>query len=350
MIPTPMLSRIAAPMVNQSDLSFRTLVQRYGATLVYTQMLKPDALLNDQEYLEFHLRDLTMNPACSERPVVVQLCGNDAETIVRAGRKLQNYCDGIDLNLGCPQEGAFDGHFGAYLLGQKDWPLVEEIVSAMSNSFTVPVAAKLRLCQPAPKTLDLAQNLEACGASWLTLHARTVSSRKRRHGAADLSQVKRLKDNLSLPVVSNGNVRVWNDLEENLKETGADGLMVAENTSRESVVLFANKVPDPVDISLEYLQICKEYPRTATLSMITTHIRHFIDFQCHRRPWYCKFRPALSACKTIDDVDRLLRIKIERWRGKTPRLLADFDEDHSDEDLEDEAEPAVDDFGSLFLE
>jgi tRNA-dihydrouridine synthase 1 len=153
-----------------------------------------------------------------------------------------------DLNLGCPQEAAFDGHFGAYLLGQKDWPLVEQIgmtclsvciclvfdiapgliVSAMSESFTVPVAAKLRICHPAPKTLDLAQKLEACGAPWLTLHARTVAPRKRRHGAADLSQVKRLKDNLSLPVVSNGNVRVWSDLEENLKATGADGLMVAE--------------------------------------------------------------------------------------------------------------------------
>ncbi|KAJ6595572.1 FMN-linked oxidoreductase [Mycena vulgaris] len=340
-----MLSRIAAPMVNQSDLPFRTLVQRYGATLAYTQMLKSDALLNDQEYLEFHLRDLTMNPASLERPVVVQLCGNDPETVVRAGRTIQNYCNGIDLNLGCPQQVAFDGHFGAYLLGQKDWPLVEQIVSAMSESFTVPVAAKLRICQAAPKTLDLAQRIEACGASWLTLHARTVAPRKRRHGAADLSQVKRLKDNLSLPVVSNGNVRGWNDLEENLKATGADGLMVAE-TLLGNPCLFANKVPDPVDISLEYLEICREYPGTATLPIITTHVRHFIDFQCHRRPWYRKFRPALNACKTLDEVDRLLRVKVERWRGRVPKL-AEADEDPSDEENEVEV---VEDFGSLFLE
>lgn len=262
LVPTA-LSRIAAPMVNQSDLPFRTLVQRYGATLAYTQMLKPECLLNDQEYLEFHLRDLTMNPSSLERPVIVQLCGNDPGIITQAGRKLQGYCEGIgarllentsvrgitdaaqDLNLGCPQQVALDGHFGAYLLGKKDWPLVEEIgaffvvrspfcppslssVSAMSRSFTVPVAAKLRLCQPAPQTLDLAQRLEACGASWLTLHARTVAPRRRRHGAADLTQVKRLKDNLKLPIISNGNVRVYEDIEENLKATGADGLMVAE--------------------------------------------------------------------------------------------------------------------------
>ncbi|KAF7344411.1 FMN-linked oxidoreductase [Mycena sanguinolenta] len=344
-----MLSRIAAPMVGQSDLPFRTLVQRYGATLAYTQMLRPDLILNNQEYLEFHLRDLTMNPSSSERPVVVQLCGNDPDTVVQAGRKLQTYCQGIDLNLGCPQKAAMDGHFGAYLLGQKDWPLVEEIVAAMSNSFIVPTATKLRLCQPASKTLELAQRLESCGTSWVTLHARTVAPNRRRHGAADLSQVKRLKDNLNIPVVSNGNVRVWNDLEENLKTTGADGtfhstlagfqtadphlisgLMIAE-TLLGNPCLFANKVPDPVDISLEYLAICRDYPGTASFLMITTHIRHFVDFQCHRRPWYHKFRSALNACTTLDDLERLLRVKVERWRGRVPRPMDEDDSD--DEDL-----------------
>ncbi|KAF8205446.1 FMN-linked oxidoreductase [Mycena galopus ATCC 62051] len=339
-----MLSRIAAPMVNQSDLPFRTLVQRYGATLAYTQMLKPDLILNDQEYLEFHLRDLTMNPSCPERPVVVQLCGNDPESVVQAGRKLQTYCEGIDLNLGCPQKAASDGHFGAYLLGQKDWRLVEEIVTAMSNSFTVPTAAKLRMCQPASNTLDLAQRLEACGVSWLTLHARTVAPNRRRHGAADLSQVKALKDNLSVPVVSNGNVRVWNDLEENLKTTGADGLMVAE-TLLGNPCLFANQTPDPVDISLEYLAICRDYPGTASLSVVTTHIRHFIDFQCHRRSWYRKFRTALSTCATLDEIETLLRIKVERWRGRVPRPLGEEEDSDGGGPVE-----IVDDFGSLFLE
>jgi tRNA-dihydrouridine synthase 1 len=98
----------------------------------------------------------------------------------------------------------------------------------MSHSLTVPISAKLRLCQPAPKTLDLALRLEACGASWITLHARTVSARRRRHGAADLAEVKRLKDNLCVPVISNGNVRVWSDLDKNRLYTGADGLMVGE--------------------------------------------------------------------------------------------------------------------------
>jgi tRNA-dihydrouridine synthase 1 len=167
-------------------------------------------------------------------------------------------------------------------------------VSGMSHSLTVPVAAKLRLCQPAPKTLDLAQSLEARGASWITLHARTVSARRRRQGEADLYEVKRLKDHMHIPIISNGNVRVWADIQDNLQFTGADGVMIGESLlgnpwsvtsfapkTHDSTYhsLFANAVPDPVDISLEYLGVCRDYPGTATIPNIQTHIRHFIDFQ-----------------------------------------------------------------------
>lgn len=87
---------ITAPMVGQSDLPFRVLCRRHGATLAYTQMLMPDKLLNEQEYLEYHLKDLkTSTDLGLEQPVVVQLCGNNAESIVKAGRMLQNHCQGI---------------------------------------------------------------------------------------------------------------------------------------------------------------------------------------------------------------------------------------------------------------
>ena len=85
-------------MVNQSDLPFRILVRRYGATATYTQMYNPHSLLNDPQYLEYHIRDLGSRTAGSgnhERPVVAQLWGNDPDIVVQAGRKLQGYCDAI---------------------------------------------------------------------------------------------------------------------------------------------------------------------------------------------------------------------------------------------------------------
>jgi len=97
------LSLIAAPMINQSDLPFRLLTRRHGATLTYTQMLEPHKLLHDRDYLDFHLRDLQL---CRDgyddlgmlgRPVVVQLCGNDPDIVIKAGRQVQELCDAIGV-------------------------------------------------------------------------------------------------------------------------------------------------------------------------------------------------------------------------------------------------------------
>ncbi|KZT70037.1 FMN-linked oxidoreductase [Daedalea quercina L-15889] len=346
---TTTLANIAAPMVNQSDLPYRLLVRRYKTSLVYTQMLLPEKILNDPDYLGFHLRGLG---ELEDRPVVVQFCGNNPETVVQAARKVQANCDAIgaclprlhtyklneghcqrsraDLNLGCPQEAARDAHYGAYLLGQKDWPLVEDIVSSMSNSLIVPVSAKLRLCQPASATVHLVQRLEHAGASWITLHARTVSARRRRQGAADLDQVRLLKEALSVPVVSNGNVRTWEDVEQNRTYTGADGIMVGE-TLLGNPCLFANTVPDPVSISHEYIDICREHLDTATMQTMQTHIRHFVDHQCGRRPWFNKFRAALARCQSLDDLEDVLK-KVERWRGRSVSSESPTDTEKDDED------------------
>lgn len=155
---------------------------------------------------------------------------------------------GADLNLGCPQDIAREEHFGAYLLGKKDWPLVQGIgehppperrpgfpelmichtVSSLSHSLCVPVSAKLRLCSPVSSTFTLATNLQASGAAFLALHARHPSARRRRQGAADLSVVKSLVEGLDIPVISNGNVRTWNDVLHNKNYTGASGVMVGE--------------------------------------------------------------------------------------------------------------------------
>lgn len=95
-------------MINQSDLAFRILTRRYGATLTYTQMLHPDKLVYDQDYLEHHI--LNMDPPETPdligstvghgdlqlgKPVVAQVCGNDVQKIVEACKKIVGHCDAI---------------------------------------------------------------------------------------------------------------------------------------------------------------------------------------------------------------------------------------------------------------
>ena len=90
------LDFIAAPMVNQSDVPFRLLVREHGCTLAYTQMLLPHRLISDCEYHDLHLHDLQRGWTTDlGRPVVVQLAGNDPESLVRAAKEVSPWADGI---------------------------------------------------------------------------------------------------------------------------------------------------------------------------------------------------------------------------------------------------------------
>jgi len=163
-------------------------------------------------------------------------------------------------------------------------------------------------------TLTLATNLQASGAAFLALHARHPSARRRRQGAADLSVVKTLVESLDIPVISNGNVRTWDDVLHNKNYTGASGVMVGE-TLLDNPHLFGGTLPDPVSVSLEYLDLCRMYSGSATLKTIQTHIRHFVEHQCQHRPWFPQFRTKLGQTTSLDEIEALLNVKVRRWRG-----------------------------------
>jgi tRNA-dihydrouridine synthase 1 len=103
---------VTAPMINQSDLAFRVLTRQYGATLTYTQMLHPDKLMYNQDYLEHHILNMdppgTLDLADPDagngdlglgKPVVAQVCGNDVQKIVEACKKIVGHCDAIGPSL-----------------------------------------------------------------------------------------------------------------------------------------------------------------------------------------------------------------------------------------------------------
>ncbi len=105
-------------------------------------------------------------------------------------------------------------------------------VSGLSNNLSVPVSVKLRLCSPPSQTQVLAERLQCAGAFHIALHARFPNLKHRRHGPAQLEYVRELKQALHIPVISNGNVRTFDDVQRNLEDTGADGILVAEELLR----------------------------------------------------------------------------------------------------------------------
>ena len=131
--------RIVAPMVGGSELAFRLLCRRHGATAAYTPMMEAARFVEDAafraQYLQTHAED---------RPLVAHFCGNDPGVVGRACAlaAATGGVDAVDLNLGCPQRVAFAGHYGSYLMREEDRDLVKRIVAAMRRSVPRDVAVQ----------------------------------------------------------------------------------------------------------------------------------------------------------------------------------------------------------------
>ena len=269
---------VAAPMVGASDLAFRLLCRRHGATLCYTEMLCADRLLDDSDYLESKFLSQTH---ALDRPLIVQLCGNEATVLAAAAKLVAPHCDGVDLNLGCPQKRAQERLEGAFLCDPEHWPRVFGIVRAMATALSdhapvpLPVTCKIRLLDAdvasgrsaLEQTIAFARGLVDAGCSLLAIHGRGRGTPgKRRAGAADLSAVAAIVAALpATPVLTNGNVRRPSDVAAALRRTGAAGAMVGEELLIYPA-LFAAGTPDAPSLparralALEYVALAQEHP------------------------------------------------------------------------------------------
>lgn len=275
-------------MVDQSDLPFRILVARHGATMVYTQMIWADRFLSDLRYHEFHLNDVKawckrkeVEQALAKISLIVQLGGNDDQKLLTTAKCFEPWCDGIDLNMGCPQTHALQNGYGASLLFRKNHHQAISIVSSLSAHLTVPVSVKLRL-NDTSELCQLARSLEQAGASWITLHPRFISCRRRRKGSPFLKFVEELKQAVKVPVISNGGVRSYLDFDKNLKETGADGLMVGEPLLTNPFIFEGDKPLDVISFGTEYMQLCEQFGEMVSLYSVQRHFDWILKVPSHQ--------------------------------------------------------------------
>jgi tRNA-dihydrouridine synthase 1 len=217
-------------MVGASELAFRLLCRRYGADVCYTPMMSARAFAQDESY-----RAAEFQTCPWDRPLVCHFSANCPEDFAAAARAAVPYCDAIDLNLGCPQRTAYVGHFGSYLLDPKDRELVCDMIRAAvaATNNELPVCCKIRLLDTVEESTELCRQLERAGVSWIAVHARYRASWERhgpgaRDGPALLDQVAVIKKKVGIPIIANGNVVSFRDVEANLTLTGADAIMSAE--------------------------------------------------------------------------------------------------------------------------
>lgn len=259
---------IAAPMVEHSEAAFRYLVRRHGTHLAYTQMIHSGRFAPEKAD-KFREQRFDGTGEEEDRPLIVQFCGNDPDTVVQAARHVEDRVDAVDLNLGCPQKIARKGDYGAFLLPRPD--LCEKIVSVMSRELAVPVTVKIRALENDQDTLDLVRRLEGAGAQLLTVHGRTVRQAKTQQGMANWDIIRQVKEAVSIPVVGNGGVRTRADAEQLLEVTGADAVMSSEGLLEDPSLFDRDSTPlDDLEgvevahrilsLSAEYMELTRRFP------------------------------------------------------------------------------------------
>src|SRR5574344_1058504 len=211
-----------APMEDVTDIGFRMLCKRFGASMVYTEFVSAEALVRS---IKSTMTKLTISD--EERPVGIQIYGRDVESMVEAAKIVEEARpDVIDLSFGCPVKKVAGKGAGAGML--KNIPLLLDITREVVKAVNTPVTVKTRLGWDQNNLIitELAERLQDCGIQALTIDGRTRSQMYT--GAADWSLIGEVKNNprIHIPIIGNGDITTPQKLAEYYERYGVDGIMV----------------------------------------------------------------------------------------------------------------------------
>lgn len=211
-----------APMEDVTDEAFRLLCKRYGADMVYTEFVSSDALIRD---VNSTLRKLNIYE--QERPVAIQIYGNEVEPMVEAAKRVEAARpDILDINFGCPVKKVARKGCGAGML--QNIPKLLEITRAVVDAVKIPVTVKTRLGwdENSKCIVELAEALQDCGIQALTIHGRTRSQMYT--GDADWTLIGKIKENprMHIPIIGNGDIKTPERAKECFDLYGVDAIMI----------------------------------------------------------------------------------------------------------------------------
>ena len=212
-----------APMAGVTDWAFRTVCAELGAGVTVTEMVSSRALVYKDKKSAKLLRK-NEGSVCG-----AQIFGNDPEIMAEGARLALEIsgCDFIDINMGCPMPKIANSGDGCGLMRTPE--IAGKIVDAVCKAVDVPVTVKCRLGWDKGNlnVLDFTKRMEDNGTALVTVHGRTRAMLYT--GTADWDMIHKVKDQLAIPVIANGDITGGEAAVKCLKRTGADGIMIGRS-------------------------------------------------------------------------------------------------------------------------
>lgn len=215
-----------APMEDVTDIGFRLLCKRFGASMVYTEFVSAEALVRN---IKSTVNKLTI---CNEeRPVGIQIYGRDADAMVEAAKIVEEaHPDVIDINFGCPVKKVAGKGAGAGML--RNVPLMLDITRRVVQAVSTPVTVKTRLGWDQNELIipTLALQLQDCGIQALTIHGRTRAQMYT--GTADWTLIKAVRNDprIHIPIIGNGDITNASEALDAFNRYEVDAVMVGRAT------------------------------------------------------------------------------------------------------------------------
>ena len=308
-----------APMAGVTDRAFRTICRRWGARYTVSEMVSAKAACFGDRKSRALWR-----PAPGEVPFAVQLFGSESEAMARAAALAweQTGCQVIDLNMGCPAPKIVANGDGCALMRRPD--LTGAIIERVRGAVPVPVTVKFRLGWSGEEInyLELGRVAQQAGAAAVGLHARTRTQLDA--GRADWSAIARLKRELRIPVIGNGDVFEPQDAVDMLQQTGADMVMIGRGAqgnpwifSRAQALLDGKALPPlpPFSVRMETVReqihlAAQDKGEHIALLEARRHLSDYLKGVPGMKPW----KAAVQRMERLADLEELLPRLVEQAR------------------------------------
>ena len=297
-----------APMAGVTDWAFRTICAKLGADVTVTEMVSSRALVYQDKKSAKLLRK-NEGSVCG-----AQIFGNDPEIMAQAALLALEIsgCDFLDINMGCPMPKVANSGDGCGLMRTPE--LAGEIVNAVVKAVDVPVTVKCRLGwdKGSVNVLDFTKRMEDSGAAMVAVHGRTRSMLY--SGTADWDMIHKVKEQLSIPVIANGDITDGEAAVRCLKRTGADGLMIGRSVFGDPWIFeevraalngedYAGRpcLADRIDVAVEQFRLAEQ-----------DHGEHIACLEARKHfAWYLRgvphsgyYKNQITSLNTMEDIYR----------------------------------------------